>query len=114
MTLDNLCEEFRVADEIKLQKKQQKRAKKKARRQPKPTEVCLVFFSSHFQITNNRLSRRKISKALIKPMKIFLTLPMYHSFVIEQTVVVLVYVIIVMNAQLLYQISIQQYLLFHS
>jgi len=48
MTLDNLCEEFRVADEIKLQKKQQKRAKKKARRQPKPTEVCLVFFFFHF------------------------------------------------------------------
>ncbi|CAF0825705.1 unnamed protein product [Adineta steineri] len=38
MTLENLCEEFRVADEMKLQKKQQKRAKRKARRQIKPNE----------------------------------------------------------------------------
>ncbi|UJR15999.1 hypothetical protein I4U23_002917 [Adineta vaga] len=37
--LENLCEEFRIADEIQLQKKQQKRAKKKkARRQVKNHE----------------------------------------------------------------------------
>ena len=68
MTLDNLCEEFRVADEIKLQKKQQKRAKKKARRQIKTNEVC--YFS--LQTINNRIFRRKVPKILRKLMKNFL------------------------------------------
>jgi hypothetical protein len=37
MTLDILCEEFRVADEIKSHKK---RTKRKARPQTKVNEVC--------------------------------------------------------------------------
>ena len=38
-TLEQLCEEFRVADEVKAQQKQQKRSKRKARRKTKANEV---------------------------------------------------------------------------
>jgi hypothetical protein len=39
MTIEILCEEFRLADEIKIQKKQQKRTKRKVRRQIKINEI---------------------------------------------------------------------------
>lgn len=45
MTLQILCEEFREADEAKLQKKQQKRSKRKGRRQIKTNEITEVCFS---------------------------------------------------------------------
>ena len=56
-TLENLCEEFRVADEVKLQKKEQKRAKKKARRQLKTAEVrvCVLI---HQRSQRNHLGER--------------------------------------------------------
>ena len=46
MTLEILCEEFRIADNIKLQKKQQKRSKRKARRQIKTNEINTYIFLS--------------------------------------------------------------------
>jgi hypothetical protein len=65
MTLDILCEEFRVADEIKLQKKQQKRSKRKARRQIKTNEineVCLNMFC--FLIKLISFSKEKSNKII--------------------------------------------------
>jgi hypothetical protein len=64
MTIEILCEEFRVADEIKIQKKQQKRSKRKARRQIKTSEMNEVCFEKskkeEFSLFNFlRKSRRK-------------------------------------------------------
>jgi len=96
MTLEILCEEFRLADEIKVQKK---RSKRKTRRQIKKNEVCCCFccFSKSIRFIYLRINRQRKSMknkflAIINKTK--------FSFVVEQVVVVHVYVIIVMNDQL--------------
>ena len=109
MTLELLCEEFRVADEIKEQKKQQKRSKRKARRQTKANEVSSLsekrdeersYLPSRPNSTHRRRSRKR---PWVRRKRSTIPNQMNSSIVVGRVVVVRVFVIIVINARIPYR-----------